>query len=560
MSDTLLPPGAGPRVVVSSLSGGGDGDAALRRSEARYRALAEASTRMVWTTDRHGMVEDMPGWRAITGQTADQVRGVGWLEAIHAADRERVSRTWWDAYDSRGVYVCEYRIRLASGGYRWYRARAVPVLEPGGEVVEWVGVLDDVDERRHAEARKAMLEEAGRVLGTSLDPGETLESVARLAVPHLADGCAVDLADERGALRRVTVLTRDPAKAELVRELERRFPTPIDSPAGHTTAFRTGRPQLVERFTDDLLRAASSCDEHFRLWKALDMHSALCVPMSTRGRTIGVLTFVSTSPDRHFGAADLDAASALGERAASAVDNARLYAQAQAASRAKSDFLATMSHELRTPIHASIGYVELLEMGLRGEVSNAQRHDLHRIRANQQHLLAIINDILGYARIEAGQVHYDPRELDAGEILQEAGAMVEPQARAKGITLSMADSAGVRAVADGDKLRQVLLNLLSNAVKFTPPGGSVHAAAAADEDAVRLSVRDTGIGIPAEKQAAIFEPFVQLDQELTRVAEGTGLGLAISRDLARGMGGELHVQSAPGAGSTFTLVLPLPPT
>ena len=237
-------------------------------------------------------------------------------------------------------------------------------------------------------------------------------------------------------------------------------------------------------------------------------------------------------------------------------DAQRSRAEAELASRAKSDFLAMMSHELRTPLNAIGGYAQILEMGLHGPVTEAQKDALARIGRSQAHLLALINDVLNFARIEAGQVQYAMDDVPLDQVLAEVEAVVAPQVAAFGLTLRVACRAeGTAARADRDKLRQVLLNLLANAIKYTPRGGSITIDCEADERQVRLHVRDTGTGIPPERLAHIFEPFVQGERALNRPDEGVGLGLAISRDLARGMGGELTVESEVGRGSTFTLVL-----
>jgi signal transduction histidine kinase len=233
-------------------------------------------------------------------------------------------------------------------------------------------------------------------------------------------------------------------------------------------------------------------------------------------------------------------------------------AQAEAANRAKGEFLAVMSHELRTPLNAIGGYAELLEMGIRGPINDAQREDLRRIQTSQRHLLGLINEVLNYAKLETGMVHYDLAEVPVRETLAFAEALVAPQARGKGLALRVRPCDGSLAVrADGEKLRQILVNLLSNAVKFTEAGGSVELACDAEGEWADFQVSDTGMGIPADKLEPIFEPFVQVRSDLARPQEGTGLGLAISRDLARGMGGDLWARSTPGQGSTFTLRLPL---
>ena len=232
-------------------------------------------------------------------------------------------------------------------------------------------------------------------------------------------------------------------------------------------------------------------------------------------------------------------------------------ADAETANAAKNTFLATMSHELRTPLNAIGGYAELIEMGIRGPVTAAQREDLARIRRSQQHLLGLINDVLNFAKLDAGVVRFDLAEVAIAEALAAAEPMVAPQMAAKGLRFALPawdDTAAVRA--DPEKLRQVLLNLLGNAIKFTDRGGEISIACDVGPTMVQLAVRDTGIGIPAERLQSIFEPFVQVDRRLSRPNEGVGLGLAISRELARGMGGELTATSTEGVGSTFVLTLP----
>jgi PAS domain S-box-containing protein len=252
-------------------------------------------------------------------------------------------------------------------------------------------------------------------------------------------------------------------------------------------------------------------------------------------------------------AARLDA-----ERAREEADRARLVAEQ--ANRAKSDFLAIMSHELRTPLNAIGGHAELMELGIHGPVNEAQREALDRIQRSQRMLLGLINQVLNYARIETGNVHYDVVKVPVDETVRAIEALLMPQMRSKALRYEYAGCASAVAVrADGEKLQQILINLLANAIKFTDRGGQI----TIDVEDVGLDVfihmRDTGVGIPSEKLHLIFEPFVQVDSNYNRKRDGAGLGLAISRDLARGMDGELTVASTLGEGSTFTLKLPRAP-
>ena len=239
-----------------------------------------------------------------------------------------------------------------------------------------------------------------------------------------------------------------------------------------------------------------------------------------------------------------------------ALADARRIAEAEASNRTKSEFLTAMSHELRTPINATLGYAQLLETGIGGPITEQQREYLTRLRASQQHLLRIVNDMLNYSRIEAGQMVYELAPVPLSAVVGVVLPMVEPQAVNKQLTLEHRPfPEPLIGRADQAKVEQIILNLLSNAVKFTPAGGRIVIGYAVLDSGLAITVQDTGPGIPPDLRDAIFEPFVQVGRRLNNPSEGTGLGLAISRDLARAMGGDVVVASVPGQGSTFTLKL-----
>jgi len=455
----------------------------------------------------------------------------------------------------------------------WLDVRVYPA--PDGVSV----VFRDITARRRAQDAASFMAEASRLLAASLDYEATLRALADAAVPRLGDWCAVDVVEAPSAgawpprVERLAAVHRDPAVLALGAELTRRYPTDWSAGDGLPAVLRDGRTLFIPEVTDAMLVARARDAEHLALLRALRFSSLLVVPLVARGLTLGALTLCATESGRRYSEADRALAEELAGRAATAVDNARLYreaerarAEAEAANAAKGQFLAVMSHELRTPLNAIGGYTELMELGVHGPVTDAQRNALARVQGAQRRLLALINDVLNYAKLEGGRVEYDVRAVDVREVVAEVTPLIEPQLAAKGLALEVRLPDAPRPVwADREKLGQVLVNLLSNAVKFTdarhpatgaPGRVTVHLLERAGPDATEsLSVTDTGRGIAAAQQERIFEPFVQVARGYTSPDEGTGLGLAISRDLARGMGGDLRVRSTPGEGSAFTITL-----
>jgi PAS domain S-box-containing protein len=532
-------------------------EAELRDSEERYRRLVEHSPVAVAVHSGGNLVFVNPAAARLFGATSpEQLIGRPMLELVHPDFHDIVTERVRQlaAGASAQPTIEEQFIRLdgtlidvevSTMGFSFQGRPAVQV------------VATDITERKRNEREQRLLAEAGTLLSSTLDYQETLRSITRLVVPAFADWCLVDLTDDEGGFTRIAAAAADPAHAELAQRLQRYYAPAPTAMHGVSHAAHRGTSEVMTHVDDSLWSGIARDAEHLAMLRGMQIASYICVPLITRGRTIGVLTFALTGSGRRFAEADLPLAEELARRAALAVDNARLYREAHEANRAKSQFLTTMSHELRTPLNAIGGYTERIEMGLRGPVTEQMREDLARIQRSQKHLLGLINNLLNFARIESGHVELNVQPISVEEELTAVEPLIAPQLTAKGLRYRRtAGDARVTCRADREKVRQILLNLLSNAVKFTAPGGEVSLGWDESDDAVRIHVRDTGQGIPRHKLEAIFEPFVQLTNTLTRITEGTGLGLAISRELARAMAGDVTVASQLNQGSTFTLTLP----
>ncbi|HKJ93684.1 MAG TPA: GAF domain-containing sensor histidine kinase [Longimicrobiales bacterium] len=413
--------------------------------------------------------------------------------------------------------------------------------------------------RREAEAsvaRSSLLSDADRLLHESLDYGATLRTLAGLAVDRLTDLCVLDLVEGTGEVLRFVRLREGAGPRELAEALERH---PID-PTSATLAgnvLRTGLPTLQVRVDAVTLEHWSSTPEAASALAALQPHSAILVPLKAHGRTLGVMTLARTRDGAAYDARDLELATDLGRRAGLAIVNAQLYREAQAANRAKTNFLSVMSHELRTPLSAIIGYADLLEHGIDGPLNDGQKSKLARIRASSNHLLQLIEEVLAFADRgrEASAIRLD--ETTAQDILDDVQAVAASLAEASGVELVVSAPAEPVAMrTDARMVRQILLNLITNGIKFTEEG-RVAVTMEPAGDHVVFVVRDTGIGIDPEQIQDIFEPFWQAEDPMTRRIGGTGLGLSVARSFAHQLGGDVMAESRMGEGSTFTVRLPV---
>jgi PAS domain S-box-containing protein len=390
-----------------------------------------------------------------------------------------------------------------------------------------------------AEQQARFLADVSRLLAESMDYEATLSAVARHVVSSVADLCVIDIVDEENALRVAAEHAR-PNAAPLIARLKSLPPERDVCGSDRVDAV----PDVRE--PHEFMRSSS---ENELLWE-LGARSVICVPLVADGRVLGSMMLGAGADISQMRAFIEDVA----HRMAISVQQSRLFQQAQAASQSKSHFISVISHEFRTPLTSIIGFTEIL---LLSTVTDRQREQLARVQSSAWHLVGLIDEILTFARTEAGREAVAIQSQDVGELVRRTVSIIEPLAQPKGVAVDVQIDAGEWMVGtDGGKFRQILFNLLTNAIKFTEHG-AVSVQLSRTDDQIECVVTDTGIGIPAEYLDKIFEPFWQVDQSNTRPYGGTGLGLSVTRRLARLLGGDVTVESTPGKGSAFSLRLPV---
>jgi PAS domain S-box-containing protein len=497
-------------------------ETALRESERRFQTLSDLAPVGIFRTDASGaLTYANRAWAELAGIAATEAIGQGWARALHPDDRARVERDWAAAVARQERYRGDFRFRHADGTLIWVDTLATVERDADGAVVGFIGINLDVTERTCAVAALEESEAQLRLLASN-----ATDAVFRLALDGTCLYASPSVADVIGASPRHLV----------GRSMLDRF-HPEDE-ATVRNAYLDMTRGLADRM---VISYRSEPVDRPGAWRWLEANAGLV--RDAAGAPQEVIVSIR----------DVSARKEL------ELELARARDAAEVAARAKSNFLADMSHEIRTPMNGVIGATELL---LDSALSPEQRTQAQVIADSGRAMMRLLNDILDLSKIDAGQMQIAAEPVDLRHALRGCAKLMAPLATQKGLALDchVADALPARVEGDGLRLRQIVLNLLGNAVKFTETGGVTLTAGVLHADGrgwMEVEVRDTGIGIAPERQAAVFDHFVQSDARVARSYGGTGLGLSISAQLARMMGGTLTLNSVPGQGSSFFLRVPL---
>jgi PAS domain S-box-containing protein len=494
----------------------------------------------------------------ILGYTADEfLEPDFWMQHVRPEDRDEVQALFRKVRDQGEDDACNHGFVAADGTHVWLHTSISFSREAAAGRAELEGVSVDVTPLKHAEEIQRLFAESTRLLAEAFETDAIVASLSRVLVPRLCDWCLVD-AEVEGAIRQLAAAHADPSKDELLRRLERRRPPDPDAPSGVASVLRTGRSELHPDASEGPSLADALGAEHPEVLRELGAVSYLIVPLRARGRTLAAITLVTSESGRRLDDGDLSLAEDLGSRAAFAIDNARLYEQAQKATRARKEILEVVSHDLGNPLSVIMTAVEVVARVAPSDEPSSKMitRSVDAIRRAAKGMARMIRDLLDIEGIEAGRLSVDQQEQEAASLLRYAVGALEPLAADKSILLRVeAESVAALGVfCDRERIVQALSNLVGNAIKFSQKGGTIVLRAEPHPEGLVFSVTDEGPGIAPEALAHIFDRYWQVG-ETARF--GRGLGLAIAKGIVEAHGGRIWVESRLGEGTRFFFTLPV---
>lgn len=533
---------------------------ALATSEERLRLALDAGRMGVWDWNvRTGDLKWSDSLEPLHGLAPGTFGGTfdHFQQLIHPDDRETVNASIRQALETGGEFYVEFRNIWQNGGIHWIAGSGKVFPGDDGHPLRMIGIGLDVTQRKRSEQTARFLADASAALAVLVDFDSTLQKVSSLAVPSFADWATVDMAEADGFLRRVSVSHIDPAKVQLAHDVHSRFPPDPAAPQGVWNILRTGRSEIVPEITDELLVQSTKDEELLGILRELGLRSYIGVPLTVRGKVLGVITFINAESGHQYDETDLSVAEDLASRAAIAIENAQLYRELRQADQRKDEFLATLAHELRNPLAPIRNGLQVLRLaGSGGELGNQARSMMER-QLNQ--MVRLVDDLLDVSRITRNKLQLRTERVSLAAVINIAVETSRPLMEQAGHTFSLTlPSAPIYLDADLTRLAQVFSNLLNNAAKYTEPGGHISLTGVLKGAEVIVEVRDNGLGIPADALLRIFELFSQVDSHKERAQGGLGIGLTLVRRLVEMHGGTIAAQSdGPGRGSQFIVQLPI---
>lgn len=455
--------------------------------------------------------------------------------------------------------LLRFRIR-ATGEERWSMVNATPVFDESGQVLLAINIFHDVTQRMHYEETLRFQVKASMLLSESLDYSTTLMNLARLAVPHLADWCIVAMLDPDGNLQQLAATHTDPRRVQLLTELREHYPFGSAEDFGAAQVVRTGHSELYADISDSGVARTFKDPLQHQIFQQLGLKSAMIVPLIARGQILGTISFMSAESGRRFSQDDLAVAEDLAHRAALAIDQARLYREAQEAVHLRDEFLSIAAHELKTPVTALLGYTQVLQRRAAREESANQRDQraLSVIATQSERLARLIGTLLDISRIETGYFTIEQQLMDLSALVERVTGEMLPMLHTHTMVCSGIDEP-LMLYGDEARLEQVFQNLLQNAVKYSPEGGQIEVSVERHTSSASVSIRDQGIGIPEAARERLFQRFFRASNVATATIGGMGIGLYVVREIVSRHAGTVTVESTEGQGSTFVVRLPLAP-
>lgn len=535
----------GAGIVLVEITERKHAETELRERELELRGLADNLPQLAWRANHEGTITWVnQRWLDYTGVASADVM-THLPELVHPEHFDAVFARYLQHIQRAEPWEDTVPLRGKDGRYRWFLSRAVPIRDEHGAVVHWFGTNTDITESR-------FMAEVTTLLASSLDYRASLEMLAELAVPVMADWCLIHLVDEEHhQIVRVAITYADPSKAELVQRLSDHKEPSWDAPKGIAAVIRTGQPELMTSLPSGVLEQRIIDPELLQGVRQLGIVSSMSVPLVARNRILGAVTLLSAESGRHYTQHDLEVATELGRRAGLAIDNARLYEESQRETRIREDVLAVVSHDLKNPL----GAIHLAATLLLEQPDPRYRKHLETIYRAATRMDHLIGDLLDMASIQAGRLALERKREEANVLVREVLDLHEPMVVEKGIELVRdCELPGVFVVVDHDRVLQVFGNLLGNAIKFCGTGDQITLHGEIEDHSALFSVTDTGPGIPARELPHIFQPYWSGKRHAKK---GTGLGLFITKGIVEAHGGRIWVESTAGKGTTFYFTLPI---